>query len=125
MTPLQEQVEVLRVSEPRTQCQALPDGSHLLIVPGFALPAGWSKQMTDVRFIAPVGYPFGKPDCFWADGDLRLSNGNPPMNTGNNNIPHIGGGYLWFSWHVQRWDSNSDNLSTYFYVIKRRLWDPR
>jgi hypothetical protein len=125
MTPLQEQFEILRNEEPGAECQRLGDGSYLIIVRGVELPDGWSKRIVEVRFIAPVGYPFGKPDCFWTDGDLRLANGTPPTNTNSNPIPHIGGGYLWFSWHVSSWDSNVDSLLTYFYVIKRRLWDPK
>lgn len=125
MTPIEEQFEILRISEAGADRQKLPDGSHLIIVPSVALPNGWSKPAVDVRFLAPVGYPFGKPDCFWTDGDLRLASGNPPMNTGNTPIPHVGGGFLWFSWHVASWDSNVDSLLTYFFVIKRRLCDPR
>jgi len=125
MTPVEEQFEILRSYENGAVIQKLPDGSHLIIIPGVKLPSGWSKSVADVKFLAPVGYPFSKPDCFWADPDLRLANGNPPMNTGSNPIPHVGSPNLWFSWHAARWNPNVDNLLTYWYVIKRRLSDPR
>jgi hypothetical protein len=64
-------------------------------------------------------------DCFWTDADLRLASGANPMNTGGNPIPHIGVPHLWFSWHVGTWNPNNDSLLTYFYVIRRRLSDPR
>lgn len=125
MTPVEEQFEILKGYENGAQLRRLPDGSHLITVTGLKLRNGWSKQEVEVRFLAPVGYPFSKPDCFWTDADLRLANGNPPMNTGSNAIPHVGPGGLWFSWHVAAWNPNSDSLLTYWYVIKRRLSDPR
>jgi len=125
MTPIEEQFEILVAQEAQANFQKLPDGSHLIIIPNIKLPTGWSKTTVDVKFIAPVGYPFAKPDCFWADPDLRLANGNLPMNSQQNTIPHIGTIHLWFSWHVASWNPNVDSLITYVFVIKRRLCDPR
>jgi hypothetical protein len=125
MTPTQQQFEVLRGTAAQASIQGLPDGSHLIVVPAYELPDGWSKPRVDVKFIAPVGYPLARPDCFWADVDLRLKNGNPPMNTGNTPLPYATGPHLWFSWHVATWNPNNDSLLTYLYVIKRRLHDPR
>ena len=125
MTPLEQQFEILRTGQAETILQKLPDGSHLVIVPGVMLPAGWSKPTVIVKFLRQLGYPLARPDCFWTDCDLRLSNGNLPQNTGQNPIPHIGNQHLWFSWHVSSWNPNFDNLLTYLYVIKRRLQHPR
>jgi len=125
MTPVEEQFEILRSYETGATLQKLPDGSHLIVVSAVNLPSGWSKPVVEIKFLTPVGFPFAKPDCFWADHDLRLANGNPPQNTGSNPIPHVGSGHLWFSWHVATWNPNCDNLLTYWYVIKRRLADPR
>ena len=125
MTPLEQQFELLRNYLPQTSLQKLPDGSHLVIVPGFALPTGWSKRSVEVKFVAPVGYPLARPDCFWTDSDLRLQNGSMPQATGGNAIPHVNAQHLWFSWHVTSWNPNADSLLTYLYVIKRRLHDPR
>jgi hypothetical protein len=125
MTPLEQQFEILRNCRADTTLQRLPDGSHLVIVPDVALPTGWSKPVVNVEFVAPVGYPLARPDCFWTDSDLRLCNGNVPKNTGGNPIPHIGPGHLWFSWHVASWNPNVDNLLTYLNVIKRRLQNPQ
>jgi len=125
MTPLEQQFEILRTYQTQTSLQKLPDGSHLIIVQSFTLPSGWSKPSVDIKFLAPVGYPLARPDCFWTDFDLRLSNGNMPQNTGQNPIPHISTQHLWFSWHVASWNPNVDSLLTYLYVIKRRLCDPR
>jgi len=125
MTPLQQQFEILRASLPDASLQPLPDGSHLVSIPNIQLPNGWTKSSTEIKFIAPVGYPLACPDCFWSDFDLRLPNGSPPQNTGATPIPYITSNHLWFSWHLSSWNPNCDNLLTYLNVIKRRLHDPR
>lgn len=125
MTPLEEQVDLLRRSEANADCQKLHDGTHLITVRALNLPNGWSKKAVDVKFIVPVGYPFAKLDCFWTDQDLRLATGAVPMNTGFNSIPHLGTPHLWFSWHVATWNPNVDNLLTYLHVIERRFCNPR
>ena len=125
MNPIEIQFEILKAYEPGALLQRLGDGSHLVSVPNVTLPTGWSKQSTEIKFLAPIGYPMARPDCFWADSDLKLFGGNMPQNTGVNQIPNISSNHLWFSWHLSSWNPNSDNLLTYLNVIKRRLHDPR
>src|SRR5439155_15879006 len=100
MTPLEEQFEILRVEWPTARLERLGDGSHLISIPGVSLPKGWSKDSIELKFLAPVGYPFSRPDCFWTDSDLRLATGANPQNTGATPIPNVGTPQLWFSWHV-------------------------
>ncbi|HMV09289.1 MAG TPA: E2/UBC family protein [Cyclobacteriaceae bacterium] len=121
MTPIERQFEQLRVLWPEAAITGLADGSYLITVPSVELPPGWNKARTDVVFIAPVGYPLAKPDCFWTDFDLRLANGGLPQNSQQNQIPHLSDQRWWFSWHLASWNPNTDNLMTYFNVIKCRL----
>jgi hypothetical protein len=103
----------------------LPDGSAIITVPNVALPPGWSKTTATIRFVAPVGYPHAKPDCFWADVDLRLQSGAPPQATNTTPIPGTSEARLWFSWHISHWDPNRDSLLTYINVIRQRFKDPK
>lgn len=127
MTPLQEQFRILQAEHPQAEMNPLSDGSFLIVVPSIKLSTAWSKPTVVVKFVAPVGYPFGRPDCFWTDHDLRLSNGSPPQCTGPNPIPNFNAAtpHLWFSWHLQGWNPNSDNLLTYLHVIKCRFNEAR
>jgi hypothetical protein len=125
MTPTEEQGEELKQKFPGATCVRAPDGSYLITVPNVPLPEGWNPRMTTVRFIAPVGFPASRPDCFWTDANLRLVGGRNPSNTGPNPMPHGPNPLLWFSWHVQRWSPNSDSLLTYFRVIENRLHELR
>lgn len=125
MTPIEQQFELVKNQVSTAELKRLPDGSFLVSIPEFALPDGWSKPSVHLKFVAPVGYPLARPDCFWTDADLRLASRNMPQNTGATPIPHVGGQHLWFSWHLSSWNPNSDSLLTYLNVIKRRLHDPR
>lgn len=100
------------------------DGSAIIVIPNVALQ-GWSKPTTTIRFVAPVGYPHAKPDCFWADADLLTGSGGQPQASNMTPIPGTGELLRWFSWHIAQWNPNRDSLLTYFNVIKRRLQDPR
>jgi hypothetical protein len=121
MGPVEVQFQVLKSYYSDAALHPVGDGSFIVSIPRITLPSGWSKSQTEIRFVAPVGYPFSRPDCFWTDSDLRLANGNPPQNSGPNPTPEALRGYLWFSWHLSAWDPNSDNLLTYLNVIKKRF----
>lgn len=121
MTPIEEQFEKLKAEYPAATLTSLPDGSYTVTIPGIALPTGWNANQTTVRFVVPVGYPGSRPDCFWADAQLRLTSGAPPQNSGTNLLPQHNGPLLWFSWHVQKWSPNSDTLLTYTNVIRNRF----
>jgi|ERR1700676_1007969 len=98
-------------------------GSFSVTVPGVALAPGWSKATTTIGFIVPTGFPMQRPDCFWADADLRLASGAMPSNTSFNAAFGFTG-WLWFSYHPQDWDVRC-SLETYFHLIQARLAEAR
>lgn len=121
MPPLQDQFNILVGDQPNAKLDRLPDGSHVISISDFQLPEGWSKKTIELKFVAPVGFPFAPPDCFWTDPDLRLAGGGVPQSTGANPLPHSTSPHLWFSWHVSTWNPNVDNLLTFLHVIEQRL----
>lgn len=127
---IEAQLAKLRDSNANVRHWDLADGSTLIEVPAQSLrPAGvWSKENTTILFLAPLGFPQARPDCFWADDDLRLNGGALPTNSNLQSIPNAPpeiGQRLWFSWHVSSWSPQKDTLSTYLEVIRQRLKDPR
>lgn len=122
MTPTEKQFNDLKEVYKNAARDVQADGSAAIVVPNVQLPAGWTPNITTVRFIVPVGYPASRPDCFWTD-QLRLAGGAVPKNTGANEMPGGPAGLLWFSWHVATWSPNHDTLLTYFNVIKKRFDD--
>jgi len=125
LTPLQQQFAILNGAFPEARLRELPSGAAIIEIPNYQLPAGWSQSIITLRFLAPVGYPFGKPDCFWADPGLRLAGGGMPNASGMQAIPETPEQLLWFSWHVTQWNPNRDSLMTYERVIRDRFRVPR
>lgn len=126
MGPVELHLERLRSRVDSATMREIPGTGWVVRVPEVVLPQGWSKPSTTVVFVAPQGYPFAKPDCFWTDPDLRLANGNLPQNAQMTNpIPGIPDSLLWFSWHVDPWNPNRDDFVTWFALIKQRLAQPQ
>ena len=101
------------------------DGTVLITVPGARLPPGWNAESVTVYFVAPVGYPAARPDCFWTDPNLRLASGMMPANA-QMNANHGGPEQLlWFSYHPTTWNPLQDDLLTYFQIISTRLREAR
>src|SRR6266850_1845514 len=96
MTIQEQQLQRLQKEFPNARLEARPDGSFLVVIPEVPLPQGWNKDRTTIIFHAPVGYPAAKPDCFWADADLRLAGGASPKNTGFQPPPTGAEPKLWF-----------------------------
>ncbi len=125
MTPTEEQFQELAKQFPGATSAKAADGSCLIKIPNVELPDGWIPKMTTVWFVAPVGYPASKPDCFWTDLNLRLTGGRNPQNTGQTPLLNGPNPLLWFSWHAQKWSPNFDSLLTYFRVIRNRFLEMR
>lgn len=108
-------------------------GSHLIEgadppvieISRLELPPGWSASATPVWFVVPAGYPAAQPDCFWADGTLRLSSGAQPLNSALQTLQTTDRPVLWFSWHLGSWRPGRDRLVSYVRFIAQRFADAR
>jgi len=78
---INQQFENLKSCYQSASIVPLADGSFQVTIPGITLPDGWTKSDTTIKFIVPIGYPMARPDCFWADVDLKLTNGGIPLNS--------------------------------------------
>lgn len=120
---LSQQIAGLRQRFPEAHIEPTSEGLRVLVVPGVVLPSGWNRKAVTLRVQIPTGYPHVKPDCFYTDPDLRLSNGSTPMNGGMQTV--FGAQYWWFSWHINTWDPSSGSLDQFVRVCERRLKDLR
>jgi hypothetical protein len=122
MGPIDLHVQRLLARVPEATAREVQHHGTLISIPAITLVAGWNKPATDVHFFAPQGYPYAKPDCFWADHDLRLASGALPQNTNQANpMPGLAQAVLWFSWHVDQWNASRDDLLTWLASIRARL----
>ena len=118
------ELEPLAADHPGTR---LIEGADppLVEVPRLDLPPGWSASATPVWFVVPAGYPAAQPDCFWADGALRLAGGVQPQNSALQTLPTTNRPVLWFSWHLGSWRPGRDQLVSYVRFIYQRFADAR
>lgn len=121
MGPLELQLQRVRERYPDASWEDRGPHGWLVTIPSFELPPGWSRPRTQVKFFAPQGYPYSRPDCFWTD-DLRVE-GQPnlPQNSNYNPVLPELGGLLWFSWHLEQWNPNRDDLLSWMGSIRDRM----
>lgn len=119
---LERQLEELKSREIDFQLEPVPGSDAFAVsIPDLKLPGGWSQSQTRVRFVLPAGYPFAAPDCFWADPNLLLANGQPPQSSNQQPFPPTGEQGTWFSWHVAQWNPNRDSVLGFLRLIERRF----
>jgi Prokaryotic E2 family E len=118
------EVEGLQRSHSEARVLSQPDGTAIVVVPNVALPAGWNRVQTCVRWVLSQAYPAAQPDCFYTDAELRVGNGGMPTNTG---MQQLGDAQLlWFSWHLRvSWRPGRDDLRTYLRFVESRFSDAR
>jgi hypothetical protein len=111
---LAEEIEELRGNGHSIEVTEEPDWI-VLIFAEWPLPSGYNKPRSRLLLRIPRSYRFGKPDMFWMDSDIRLSTGAPPRQVSPEQI--LGGTWLRFSWHAQKWDPARDNLRSYLAFV--------
>lgn len=120
---IEGQIAAVRARYPDASITAQADGSQLVHLPSVLLPAGWSASSSGIWFLLPAGYPTVRPDCFYADADLRLASGAEP---GSSSMQMVDGlARRWFSWHLTSWDEARDGLAQYVRFVERRLAEVR
>ena len=118
--PVDLHMEALRRVVPGASSTMLADHTVLITLPDVPLPPGWNRDFTTVWFVAPVGYPGARPDCFWTLAELGLQDGRPPQNSNVQPAPWADA-TRWFSWHLQTWNPAGDSLVTFLRVIQDRF----
>jgi len=135
---IEDGIRRLRTRWPQAHAEQGYHGKHLIIVPSVMLPTQYDKTICTVLFIAPPGYPSACPENFFTDIDIGLTSRNrgddQPKNTLKWSAVHGGNFHgnhwgpwkqwercMWWSWHLQAWNPNRDDLYTYMRVIERRF----
>jgi hypothetical protein len=123
MDVIERQFAELRSHYPAATRSSVAGGAILIEIPGFIMPPGWNTNKANVIFLLPPGYPSAQPDCFWLEpAPIRLENGATPQASNDSNpVPGVGPRGTWFSWHLQSWNPNRDQILTYVNVIEQRL----
>ena len=120
---IKQQLPILKEKFPNAEyiTNFKPDYAGIISIPDFNLPKGWNLSKSDIHFDIPFCYPFCNPINFYVDKDLRLASGRLPVFI--NYLTFNNKKYLRFEYKVDAWNPNHDDLLTYVWVIKSRLYN--
>lgn len=120
-TTFEEEVVALKEFYPQLEVREA-NGFMNIIFPAYELPPKkFNKQESSLLIEIPQSYPNGKPDMFWLDEDVRLSDGSIPKSA-EETKNHFGDkNWRRFSWHLSKWDPTKDSLFTYIGFVDQRL----
>ena len=124
MMTLDLQVAALRMRYPQAHASKGEHGEHLILVPEFTLPDGYSANICTLLFIVPAGYPATSPANFWLDVPSLSFNGRKLRWSNTLNTIHSFPNWkdlTWFKWHLQAWDANNDGLISVVAAIRNSL----
>ncbi len=121
---IEQELRLLLTRWPEIQYDA---GGRWVFLPGYPLPAGWNRAVTDVVFQIQLNHPGAAPYGFLTPNGL-LYNGNVPANYQDPapTQPSFSGPWGFFSWSPEDWQPHADvaagsNLFTWAQSFTRRF----
>jgi hypothetical protein len=91
----------------------------LIIIENFELPKAYTPTSATLLVVLPTGYPNAKVDMFFTRPDVKLANGNWPLNcTGR--VTYNNQQWQQWSRHIE-WRLGVDNLRSFFAAVKKEL----
>jgi hypothetical protein len=116
---LQQEVDFLKKNGMCVDIASV-NGMIQIVFPNYPLPKGYNRSTTTILLCLPLSYPNGKPDMFWTDSNLKLSNGTIPERADTIET-YLNSSWRRFSWHPKSWNPNKDNLNTFLEFVNCRL----
>jgi hypothetical protein len=97
-------------------------GITCVVLKGWRLPKGYSREVADLLLRLPVGYPDTAPDMWWFDPAIQLVDGTAVPQT-QVVEQHLGRSWQRWSRHFApgQWQSGIDGLENYVALIRRDL----
>lgn len=121
---LEKEIELLRRNYPSVLTGTDEDW---VIIDKVPLPTGYNRDVTDVLFFIPSGYPETPPDNFFVPAGLRLEGGGQPDAFNPNHRTHRNEQWDRYSWHLDNgWSpaasiEEGSNLLTFMGSVEDRL----
>jgi hypothetical protein len=96
-------------------------GELHVIIHDYEFPSAYMPRIADLLVILPAGYPNANPDMYWTFPDVKLANGQWPLNSEHHQTY---GSRSWQRWsrHFQgQWRPGIDTLRTYMAAVRKEL----
>jgi hypothetical protein len=93
-----------------------------IVVPGYALPAGYDREKSDLLLRLQGGYPDIPPDMWWFNPPvLRVDHSTIPQTESTEH--YLGRGWQRWSRHLPQgaWQSGTDGLESFFALLRKEL----
>lgn len=114
------ELDVEFLNEKDFDCEVTQVGGEVrVIINNFPFPAQYSPRTAKLMLRLPSGYPNANPDMFWTSPDVKLLNGNLPLNA-NYYDPSAGNWQRW-SRHDNSWRPGTDDLRTKISSVRKEL----
>lgn len=94
-------------------------GGIYLIINDFPFPPSYLPRQAKVLIVLPTGYPEAKVDMIFTIPDVKLTNGQWPLNC-EAHLLHNGLRWQQWSRHIN-WRIGIDNLRTFMAAMKKEL----
>ena len=93
-----------------------------VVLPSFALPAGYDRSQSDLLLRLSPGYPDVPPDMWWFAPPVKLADGRPIPAT-DCTEQHLGRTWQRWSRHFNggQWRSGIDCLESFLALIRKEL----
>ena len=98
-------------------------GFVCVLIRNFALASRYTPNSCDLLVRLPPNFPMAKPDCFWTNPHVKLTNGSYPPRADVINVNYDGRQWQQWSRHLDaaQWRPGKDNLRTFLGIIRREL----
>lgn len=96
-------------------------GEVHVILRGYEFPTVYTPRTADLLIILPAGYPNANPDMYWTYPDVKLVNGQWPLNGDHH---HTYGSRSWQRWsrHFQgQWRPGVDTFRAYLAAVRKEI----
>jgi len=93
-----------------------------VVLPGFALPTGFTVGTSNLLLRLAPGYPDVPPDMWWFDPPVLRSDGTPIPAT-EVREQHLGRVWQRWSRHLEasHWKSGTDSIESYLALVRAQL----
>ncbi|SRR6266851_2111957 len=97
-------------------------GMICVVIPGFALPSGFTREGADLLLRLSPGYPDVPPGMWWFQPPVQRTDGQPIAATQSQEV-YLGRTWQRWSRHLNpgQWRAGVDSIESYLSLVRKEL----